>query len=190
MHKRSATSSDALVSLITPCHRVTGAGKNLTDYAGGLWCKTILSIPKGKNVSDCTRVASVLPTEENAQFVPLRIQEKILINFAKGLAIFAYLCYNSQALVIGCTTECETERYRSGYNGPDSKSGVQSNAPRVRIPLSPPFVYRQRAAPREPYGALAQLGARNTGSVEVRGSNPLCSTTWNRGRTRGSFLFA
>ena len=26
------------------------------------------------------------------------------------------------------------------------------------------------------YGALAQLGARNTGSVEVRGSNPLCST--------------
>ena len=27
------------------------------------------------------------------------------------------------------------------------------------------------------FGALAQLGARNTGSVEVRGSNPLCSTT-------------
>ena len=33
-----------------------------------------------------------------------------------------------------------TERYRSGYNGPDSKSGVRSNAPRVRIPLSPPLV--------------------------------------------------
>ena len=26
------------------------------------------------------------------------------------------------------------------------------------------------------HGALAQLGARHTGSVEVRGSNPLCST--------------
>ncbi len=26
-------------------------------------------------------------------------------------------------------------------------------------------------------GALAQLGARHTGSVEVRGSNPLCSTS-------------
>ena len=26
------------------------------------------------------------------------------------------------------------------------------------------------------FGALAQLGARHTGSVEVRGSNPLCST--------------
>ena len=26
------------------------------------------------------------------------------------------------------------------------------------------------------YGALAQLGAHNTGSVGVRGSNPLCST--------------
>ena len=27
------------------------------------------------------------------------------------------------------------------------------------------------------FGALAQLGAHNTGSVGVRGSNPLCSTT-------------
>ena len=27
------------------------------------------------------------------------------------------------------------------------------------------------------HGALAQLGAHNTGSVGVRGSNPLCSTT-------------
>ena len=26
------------------------------------------------------------------------------------------------------------------------------------------------------HGALAQLGARNTGSVEVTGSNPVCST--------------
>ena len=30
-------------------------------------------------------------------------------------------------------------------------------------------------------GALAQLGAHNTGSVGVRGSNPLCSTK-KRGR--------
>ena len=29
-------------------------------------------------------------------------------------------------------------------------------------------------------GALAQLGAHNTGSVGVRGSNPLCSTNKNR----------
>ena len=29
-----------------------------------------------------------------------------------------------------------------------------------------------------PYGALAQLGARHTGSVEVTGSNPVCSTRW------------
>lgn len=32
-------------------------------------------------------------------------------------------------------------------------------------------------------GALAQLGARHTGSVEVTGSNPVCSiveSTWNR----------
>ena len=28
------------------------------------------------------------------------------------------------------------------------------------------------------YGALAQLGARHTGSVEVTGSNPVCSI-WN-----------
>ena len=27
------------------------------------------------------------------------------------------------------------------------------------------------------HGALAQLGAHNTGSVGVRGSNPLCSTS-------------
>ena len=26
-----------------------------------------------------------------------------------------------------------------------------------------------------PYGALAQLGARHTGSVEATGSNPVCS---------------
>lgn len=32
-------------------------------------------------------------------------------------------------------------------------------------------------------GALAQLGARHTGSVEVRGSNPLCSTNLIAGRT-------
>ena len=30
-------------------------------------------------------------------------------------------------------------------------------------------------------GALAQLGAHNTGSVGVRGSNPLCSTKGIRG---------
>ena len=29
-------------------------------------------------------------------------------------------------------------------------------------------------------GVLAQLGARHTGSVEVRGSNPLCSTSGGR----------
>ena len=32
--------------------------------------------------------------------------------------------------------------------------------------------------------------ARLNGIQEVRGSNPLSSTTWNRGLTRGSFLFA
>ena len=36
-------------------------------------------------------------------------------------------------------------------------------------------------------GALAQLGARNTGSVEVRGSNPLCSTINNQNRTLFGF---
>ena len=30
-----------------------------------------------------------------------------------------------------------------------------------------------------PFGALAQLGAHHTGSVGVRGSNPLCSTILN-----------
>ena len=38
------------------------------------------------------------------------------------------------------------------------------------------------------YGALAQLGAHNTGSVGVRGSNPLCSTKKNRSRTRLRFF--
>ena len=33
-----------------------------------------------------------------------------------------------------------------------------------------------RALKRGFFGALAQLGAHNTGSVGVRGSNPLCST--------------
>jgi hypothetical protein len=37
---------------------------------------------------------------------------------------------------------------------------------------------KERDVPKETmkYGALAQLGERYTGSVEVSGSNPLCST--------------
>ena len=31
------------------------------------------------------------------------------------------------------------ERYRSGYNGPDSKSGVPATVPWVRIPPAPPL---------------------------------------------------
>ena len=38
------------------------------------------------------------------------------------------------------------------------------------------------------HGALAQLGARNTGSVEVRGSNPLCSTIRTKHLFRGAFF--
>ena len=33
------------------------------------------------------------------------------------------------------------------------------------------------------YGALAQLGARHTGSVEATGSSPVCSTFRITGRT-------
>ncbi len=37
-------------------------------------------------------------------------------------------------------------------------------------------------------GALAQLGAHNTGSVGVRGSNPLCSTKMETTVKNGGFL--
>ena len=39
------------------------------------------------------------------------------------------------------------------------------------------------------HGALAQLGARNTGSVEVRGSNPLCSTIKKKDTSCGCLSF-
>ena len=39
-------------------------------------------------------------------------------------------------------------------------------------------------------GGMAQLVERRVRNAEARGSNPLTSTTWNRGRTRGSFSFA
>ena len=39
------------------------------------------------------------------------------------------------------------------------------------------------------YGALAQLGAHNTGSVGVRGSSPLCSTRAADGRTISAVRF-
>ena len=39
------------------------------------------------------------------------------------------------------------------------------------------------------YGALAQLGAHNTGSVGVRGSNPLRSTKYRKGSRRLPFLY-
>ena len=49
---------------------------------------------------------------------------------------------------------------------------------------------RARSAfPKRTYGALAQLGAHNTGSVGVRGSNPLCSTK-NKNRHSAVFVFA
>ena len=40
----------------------------------------------------------------------------------------------------------------------------------------------RRATPknRRKKGALAQLGARHTGSVEVTGSNPVCSIVYNK----------
>ncbi|CAI8943036.1 hypothetical protein EMIT013CA1_90104 [Bacillus sp. IT-13CA1] len=38
------------------------------------------------------------------------------------------------------------------------------------------------------YGALAQLGERYTGSVEVSGSSPLCSISETLGISRVSFL--
>ena len=34
---------------------------------------------------------------------------------------------------------CIMEWYRSGYNGPDSKSGVPATVPWVRIPPTPPI---------------------------------------------------
>ena len=38
-------------------------------------------------------------------------------------------------------------------------------------------------------GDMAQLVERRVRNAKARGSNPLISTTRNRGRTRGSFLF-
>ena len=35
-------------------------------------------------------------------------------------------------------------------------------------------------------GAVAKLVSRHNGIVEITGSNPVCSTTWNTGRTWGS----
>lgn len=46
MLKRPATSSDTPGILIMSCHKVIGVGKNLTDYVGGLWRMTVLSIPE------------------------------------------------------------------------------------------------------------------------------------------------
>ena len=40
------------------------------------------------------------------------------------------------------------------------------------------------------HGALAQLGARHTGSVEVTGSNPVCSRREIRTQMMGSDFFA
>ena len=49
-------------------------------------------------------------------------------------------------------------------------SVVKHQLPKLRLRVRFPS-----PAPNH-FGALAQLGARHTGSVEVRGSNPLCST--------------
>ncbi len=54
----------------------------------------------------------------------------------------------------------------------------------IVIDKQPVFIYNKFIR-----GALAQLGAHNTGSVGVRGSNPLCSTKRSKRRTQVRLLF-
>ena len=56
-----------------------------------------------------------------------------------------------------------------------------------RVRVLPPLLFLYLI----PCGALAQLGARHTGSVEARGSNPLCSILIENARNNNRFgLFA
>ena len=65
-----------------------------------------------------------------------RAKKKHLI-FAPSLGKIIWLMCSGgkQAAQMG---ETNSERYRSGYNGPDSKSGVPATVPWVRIPPAPP----------------------------------------------------
>ena len=49
----------------------------------------------------------------------------------------------SQVRLTPVSRQLNMDRYRSGYNGPDSKSGVPARVPWVRIPPCPPFLYEK-----------------------------------------------
>lgn len=47
--------------------------------------------------------------------------------------------------------QVHTEWYRSGYNGPDSKSGVPATVPWVRIPPTPPRIIHPHPGMDDPF---------------------------------------
>ena len=67
-----------------------------------------------------------------------------------------------------------TEWYRSGYNGPDSKSGVPATVPWVRIPPTPPSISNPRQGVAD---AFCMCGMR---SLYPEGVNPTHSTKHQR----------
>ena len=56
--------------------------------------------------------------------------------------------------------------------------------------FEPPHLHHDNNPATWPKGAVAQLGERNTGSVEVRSSILLSSTKHKKGKNRGSSLFS
>ena len=82
-----------------------------------------------------TKSAPLVPASfaaETRSFFPIfRAQENIPPTCARNPLIL-------RALAGIIPRQVHTEWYRSGYNGPDSKSGVPATVPWVRIPPTPP----------------------------------------------------
>ena len=86
----------------------------------------------------------------------------LTLRFYTRLAEFSILIFPGSVAIMSLPTEkTNTDRYRSGYNGPDSKSGVPARVPWVRIPPCPP------KAKGRPKGVLFLLAWHSQGGIRT-----------------------
>ena len=86
----------------------------------------------------------------------------LTLRFYTRLAEFSILIFPGSVAIMSLPTEkTNTDRYRSGYNGPDSKSGVPARVPWVRIPPCPP------KGKGRPKGVLFLLAWHSQGGIRT-----------------------
>ena len=86
----------------------------------------------------------------------------LTLRFYTRRAEFSILIFPGSVAIMSLPTEkTNTDRYRSGYNGPDSKSGVPARVPWVRIPPCPP------KGKGRPKGVLFLLAWHSQGGIRT-----------------------